>query len=290
MEFAGELVEFTNEARMVTKFVLIVSTLTPRVGDEVVVTADAGDGCTYKFTVYKSNVLHTADPGFSPDDSRAYAFSQPGSYKVEVSATDGVNPIQTRWTGVITVSLRGAPVITGVTAVSGTALNVAWTAVPGADGYEVWRTDSQGGTFKLVNFTAQTSYTNTYRTPGMRYFYKVRAYNVVHGKKAPSSPFSAPRTGVPVARPVIQSIQSVSPGAVKITWNKAPGAASYGVFVAARAGGAYVKMLWTMQNYAVVENLQPGTVYFFQVQGCKRLFANNHYGPLSGWRSFRTPK
>lgn len=71
---------------------------------------------------------------------------------------------------------------TGVTAarVSPNSVRIAWTAVVGANGYEVRRcTTSATGTYSLLITVGNTYYTNTGLTTGKTYWYKVRAYRLV---------------------------------------------------------------------------------------------------------------
>lgn len=64
---------------------------------------------------------------------------------------------------------------------------VSWKKVSGATGYEVYRATSKKGEYKRVKTTTSTSYKNTKLTKNKTYYYKVRAYRVVSGKKVYSS-------------------------------------------------------------------------------------------------------
>ncbi len=66
---------------------------------------------------------------------------------------------------------------------SSTSIKVSWSSVSGATGYEVYRATSKTGTYTKVTSTTSKSYTNTGRTKGKTYYYKVRAYRTVNGTK-----------------------------------------------------------------------------------------------------------
>lgn len=63
---------------------------------------------------------------------------------------------------------------------------VKWSKVSGAAGYEVYRATKKNGTYKKVKTikkAKKVSFKNTKLKSGKKYFYKVRAYRTVNGKK-----------------------------------------------------------------------------------------------------------
>ena len=63
---------------------------------------------------------------------------------------------------------------------------IKWNKVSGASGYQIYTKNSKGK-YVLTKTTKSTSYTKTKLTPKKTYYYKVRAYKVVGGKKVYSS-------------------------------------------------------------------------------------------------------
>ncbi|WP_240035386.1 S8 family serine peptidase [Neobacillus notoginsengisoli] len=70
---------------------------------------------------------------------------------------------------------------------SSTSIKVSWSKVNGASGYEVYRSTTKGGKYSLVKSGSAQSFTNTKLKKGKAYYYKVRAYRVVNGKKVYSN-------------------------------------------------------------------------------------------------------
>lgn len=67
-----------------------------------------------------------------------------------------------------------------------TAITLKWKKLPEASGYEIYRASALNGTYKLIKTVkgaAATTYTNKSRSAGTEYYYKVRAYQTVNGKK-----------------------------------------------------------------------------------------------------------
>ncbi|WP_066392192.1 fibronectin type III domain-containing protein [Neobacillus mesonae] len=110
------------------------------------------------------------------------------TYYYKVRAYRNVN--STRVYSPYSAVVSAKPVLaapTGVKAsrVSTTSTKVSWGKVTEASGYEVLRaTSSKGSYTKMATVSSSTlSYTNKRLTKGKTYYYKVRAYKTVSGKK-----------------------------------------------------------------------------------------------------------
>jgi fibronectin type 3 domain-containing protein len=68
---------------------------------------------------------------------------------------------------------------------------VTWKKATGASGYEVYRSTTKNGKYSKLTTTTKLTYTNTKLTGGKKYYYKVRAYRTVDGKKVYGSFSSA---------------------------------------------------------------------------------------------------
>jgi uncharacterized repeat protein (TIGR02543 family) len=81
----------------------------------------------------------------------------------------------------------------GVTAeaLSSSSIEISWTAAAGAVGYYVYRNEYGTYTKLPTGAITTTSYTDTGRSPGSTYYYKVSAYNSSNGEGAQSSSVSA---------------------------------------------------------------------------------------------------
>lgn len=69
-------------------------------------------------------------------------------------------------------------------------MKISWKKVSGADGYEIYRATSKDGKYTKVTTIKKgstKSYTDKKLTSGKTYYYKVRAYKKVNGKKVYSS-------------------------------------------------------------------------------------------------------
>lgn len=87
-------------------------------------------------------------------------------------------------------------------AASSSQINLSWTAIGGATGYDIYRSSSSGGTFArlggepTVSLGSTTSYSDTGLSAGTSYYYKITALNA-SGESAASSQVSAATNAAP---------------------------------------------------------------------------------------------
>jgi hypothetical protein len=89
-------------------------------------------------------------------------------------------------TNVTVKALPGTPAITVKSSKTKTA-TISWKAISGASGYEVYYGTSQSKVTSKVSTTTKVSVTKTGLTKGKTYYFKVRAYRTVSGKKVYSA-------------------------------------------------------------------------------------------------------
>ncbi len=56
------------------------------------------------------------------------------------------------------------------------SINLTWSPVSGASGYQLYRANARNGKYKLLKNVSSVAFMNTTVTAGTEYFYKVRAY------------------------------------------------------------------------------------------------------------------
>ena len=97
-----------------------------------------------------------------------------------ISADDGENA---SWTS---SKLKAAKVgFTKVASASYDKLRLSWEPMSGVDGYQLYRATSKSGKYAkiaTVKGASSATYTDTGRTCGTRYYYKLRAYKKIGGK------------------------------------------------------------------------------------------------------------
>lgn len=120
-------------------------------------------------------------------------------------------------------------------------LTVKWSSVSGANGYYVYRSTSKNGKYTriaTISKKGQRSYTDTKRTCGKTYYYKVAAWRKVSGKKK-TGLLSDPKSGKAVPAAPKVTLTAKNSKKIQVSWKKVAGAESYTVLRATSKNGTY---------------------------------------------------
>lgn len=101
-----------------------------------------------------------------------------------------------------------------------TAITVNWNKIDGADGYAVYRATSKDGDYtKIATLESanKKNYTDSKIKTAKTYYYKVRAYRLINGKKVFAPYSEVVSTTTHPSAPVISTVQT-SYSAVNIRW------------------------------------------------------------------------
>ena len=153
---------------------------------------------------------------------------------------------------------------------------LTWKPVEGAAKYEVYRSGTKNGTYKLYCTTSNTKYTNSTANAGYTYYYKVKAISAVlpEGNSAFSTVVS--RTcdcAMPSFKVLsydddgspIYEISNNSNGNSIFVWNKVSGAASYKVYRSGYQNGTYKLIGETKSNTFTDKTASAGYYYYYKI-------------------------
>ncbi|HSK69251.1 MAG TPA: fibronectin type III domain-containing protein [Candidatus Limnocylindria bacterium] len=150
------------------------------------------------------------------------------------------------------------------------AIRVTWSGVATAQGYELWRADSENGTYVRVFGGADTAFTNNGCKAGTVYWYKARAYTAGSSKTSIAyGPFSAARPGVALSTPQITGTAGNSATSVKVTWAAAAGADGYELWSSNAQNGLYKKVATLRAATGIDTGLKAGAVRWYKVRAYK---------------------
>lgn len=172
----------------------------------------------------------------------------------------------------ITVKGIGEPALTGtVTAKSGIKVN--WNPVGAATGYAVYRKPS-GGSWKMIDTTTSTSYTDTSGMKnGIVYYYTVRAYkgnlttakNNKYNTKYWSGYDSSGVKGRYTSIPMISGVSASAAGPT-VSWKAVSKAAGYAVYRRDANGSWATIATTTSTSYTDKSTLLNGKTYYYTVR------------------------
>ena len=169
--------------------------------------------------------------------------------------------------GTITnITLAGAlsaPVVTVSNKASTGKIVISWTAVAGAEKYELYcSTSGKSGTFSRIWSGKSTSVTHSSAKAGTTYYYRVRA--VSGSTKGALSAVKA-RT-CDLAQPVVTIGNNASSGKIVLSWEKVAGAVKYEIWASTSKNGSYSK-LGTVTGTSVTHNsAKAGKTYYYKVR------------------------
>lgn len=169
---------------------------------------------------------------------------------------------------------------------SSTGIQMSWNKVPGAAGYVVYRSTSKNGTYKLLKTVAANSFKNSYLKSGSKFYYKVRAYKTVNGKKVYGEYSDIKSMLTKPAMPTTQ-IKAGSRQA-EISWSKSSGAKGYEIYMAADKNGTYIKVktVNSLTTTYTKTGLTEGKKYYFKIKA----YTLNGSGEkvYSGWSNMKS--
>ena len=117
-----------------------------------------------------------------PAMAQTESVSQNGEDEIMLISADPA-AASVKWTS---SKLKAAKVdFTKVTSASYDKLRLSWEPLSGVDGYQIYRATSKSGKYAkiaTVKGASSATYTDTGRTCGTRYYYKLRAYKKIGGK------------------------------------------------------------------------------------------------------------
>jgi len=171
------------------------------------------------------------------------------------------------------------------------SIKVSWSKADDyVTAYLVYRATSAGGSYSYIGSTGKTtlSYTDTGRTTGVTYYYKIIAQRVVFGTKLYSAATAAV-SAVPVpAVPGSVKAARYSSTSIKVSWAAVPGATGYAVYRYSPSTGTYVSIKTTTSTSYVNGGLNRGVTYYYKVRAYRTVSGKNWYGGYSARVSAKT--
>jgi fibronectin type 3 domain-containing protein len=201
-------------------------------------------------TVGTPTAASFADTGLRPASTyyyviQAIAGTVSSSLSSEVSAT----------------TLLGTPTGVTATAVSASEIDLSWNAVPGANGYTVERSTTQGGPYTTVGSALSASFADTGLKGATTYYYVIRA-TAGAVSSPPSSEVSATTL---LGTPTGVTATAVAPDEIDLGWQPVTGATSYMVKSSRISGGPYTTVGSTTTPSFANTGLSPERTYFYVV-------------------------
>lgn len=171
---------------------------------------------------------------------------------------------------------------------------ITWTPVARATHYRLYRAASTGGPkTPLGSWRAATSYSNYSATPGVTYYYFVRAATSAAGARPSGFSSGNPGHRALAAPTGLWTSAGQYTDRVTVSWHPVLGAGAYRVFRAETATGPQLPMGgWQIPLFFLDGTAQPGKTYYYFVQAAVSSTgwrAGIRGAGRSGWRALAAP-
>lgn len=159
-------------------------------------------------------------------------------------------------------------------------ITIKWNKVSGASGYVIYRKSSSSSSWTKVG-TVTSGSTTTYKNKSVSgsYYYSVKAYRTVNGKKVYSSRSETVR--LRTLKPTSISVSQYGDEFIdKISWNKVTGATGYQVYMKKGENGSWSRVTTTTST-SCKQDVTHGVYYYWKVRPIYKNNGITTYGPYS---------
>ena len=160
-------------------------------------------------------------------------------------------------------------------------IGIEWTKVNGCGGYVIYRSESADGKYAVLKTVTQataTEYTNIVRD-GKEYFYKIRAFVLVNGKKVYGEYSNILSGNVISGPPSGFKAEALGNSKTRFSWDEVADADGYVIYMSTEADG----------TYKAVKNITSREVLTYTMKGNeKRYFRMKAYRNVEGKKVYST--
>lgn len=176
------------------------------------------------------------------------------------------------------VTISSPAKVSGIRSVSNSSASntFSWNKVSSASGYEVYQWIGTNNTYKKLATVSSLSYTNSKKSSGTMYKYKIRAYTVASDGTKHYGPYSDELTTCTLPGTVKTKTSKATANSLTLNWNKTSKATSYQIFI--RSGSSWKRLTSTNKLTYTAKSLSKGTSYTFRIRACRTLNGKNYYG------------
>lgn len=174
-----------------------------------------------------------------------------------------------------------------VEAVNYNTLAVSYKEVAGASGYSVYRSSKKDGTYKKVG-TLKDGKALVYEDEkcefATSYYYKVRAYTTVNGKKKYGAYSDVVKGKTSLTKPTLRKPVPISADTVLLKWKKVAGAEGYMVYRSEEKKGTYKRVRSVKGEKTTTCQLsgqENGKTYYYKIRAYRKRNGKKKYSPYS---------
>ena len=184
---------------------------------------------------------------------------------------------------------------TKIEAKSGKKVALTWKKVSQAEGYLIYRKDSEDGKYNQIGKVTSgktLTYTDTVKSNNKTYTYKVQAYNTNNGRQGVGA-YSSTKSAKTLAKAKITGITSSDEEVLKISWNKVSGAKGYIISRSTKKDSGYSEIDTVSGEKTTSytdDTVKAGKTYYYKVEAYNVNSGTKGYGGASDAVAGKTAK
>ena len=184
---------------------------------------------------------------------------------------------------------------TKIEAKSGKKVALTWKKVSQAEGYLIYRKDSEDGKYNQIGKVTSgktLTYTDTVKSNNKTYTYKIQAYNTNNGKQGVGA-YSSTKSAKTLAKAKITGITSSNEEVLKISWNKVSGAKGYIISRSTKKDSGYSEIdtvSGEKTTFYTDDTVKAGKTYYYKVEAYNVNSGTKGYGGASDAVAGKTAK
>lgn len=236
-------------------------------------------------TIYDGNIKTFDDADLQTNTAYYYKIRSFGTVDDKRSYSEQSEPVV------------GTPLLSGVTnfkveSNSYRSIKLCWSKVEGASGYQMFRSSSKNGTYKsfktLTNGNATSHVNKAGLTAGKTYYYKMRPYINISGKKAYGKTYSAIKSAKTKPATPSLTVSKYSSGKVKrkvrVKWSKVSEVTGYRISrsTSAKKGFKRIKSpSYKATRSFIDKGVKKNKTYYYKIRAYKKVNGKLLYGSYS---------
>lgn len=246
---------------------------------------------TANVTVYNNNskdvMWSSSNPQVASVDQNGNVKGiKPGSAVITAKTLEGL--VKAKCT--VTVNAPAAPAVKAVSA-GYNKIKVTWTGISGAAGYEIFCYTKKNGSYtkKYTQSASARSFTDTGKTTGTTYYYRVRAYKT-NGNERYSGSYSSYAGAKPVlSKPTRVKAKKGGSKKIKVSWKKVSGASGYRIYRSTKKNKGYksIKSVSSKTSKYTNSKLKKGKRYYYKVRAYRKIKGKKIYSAYSAAASYK---
>lgn len=178
-------------------------------------------------------------------------------------------------------ALPAAPTVTGANMAAYNKIRIQWTKVNGCEGYVIYRNTSEDGKYvvlKTVTQASATEYVNVV-TSSEDYYYKIRAFVTVDGKKVYGDYSNILKGNVISGPPANFNAVQVKDTKIMFTWDRVEDVDGYVIYMSSEVDGTYkaIKNITSKDTLVYNKVVTAGEKYYFYMKSYRNIDGKKVY-------------